>query len=98
MIELVAKLVSFFVEIKKIESGAREHIQRIFNDHEKIKQQLANQKRELELEGHALEKREVVNENEQKKLLEEIEKVRHFMNGHLCLLWTWQNWWIERVE
>lgn len=61
-------------EIKKIESSAREHFQRIFNDHEKIKLQLENQKRELELRGHELEKREVVNENEQKKLAEEIQQ------------------------
>ncbi|KAF5799976.1 putative XS domain-containing protein [Helianthus annuus] len=65
---------SYNEEIKKIQVGAREHFQRIFNDHEKIKLQLENQKRELELRGSELEKREVVNENERKKLSEEIEQ------------------------
>ncbi|KAL8199831.1 hypothetical protein R6Q57_013399 [Mikania cordata] len=59
-------------EIKKIESGAREHFQKIFNDHEKIKQQLQNQRRELELQGQELQKRDAVNEIEQKRLAEEI--------------------------
>lgn len=61
-------------EIKKIESGARDHFQKIFNDHEKVKQQLEEQKRELELRGQELEQREVVNEHEQKKLFEELEQ------------------------
>ncbi|KAI3748751.1 hypothetical protein L6452_12046 [Arctium lappa] len=65
---------SYNEEIKKIQVSAREHFQRIFNDHEKIKLQLENQKRELELRGHELEKREVVNENERKKLSEDIEE------------------------
>ncbi|KAK1441459.1 hypothetical protein QVD17_07368 [Tagetes erecta] len=59
-------------EIKKIEAGAREHIQKICNDHEKIKLQLQNQKRELELQGQELQKRHAFNEIEQKKLSEEI--------------------------
>ncbi|CAK9133594.1 unnamed protein product [Ilex paraguariensis] len=61
-------------EIKKIQSSAREHFQKIFNDHEKLKLQLETQKRELELKGEELEKREAQNENERKKLFEEIEK------------------------
>lgn len=65
----------YWLEIKKIESGSREHIQRIFNDHEKIKLQLENQKIELELKSIELQKREVVSENEQRKLSEEIEQV-----------------------
>ncbi|KAL8233565.1 hypothetical protein R6Q59_019665 [Mikania micrantha] len=59
-------------EIKKIESGAREHFQKIFNDHEKVKLQLQNQRRELELQGQELQKRDAVNEIEQKRLAEEI--------------------------
>ncbi|KVI06947.1 putative domain XH [Cynara cardunculus var. scolymus] len=72
----VTKLVSPFYlsEIKKIGNGAREHFQRILNDHEKIKLQLESEKRELELRGHELEKREVLNENEQKRLSDEIEE------------------------
>ncbi|CAK9135624.1 unnamed protein product [Ilex paraguariensis] len=61
-------------EIKRIQSSAREHFQKIFNDHEKLKVQLETQKKELELKGNELEKRETRNENERKKLFEEIEK------------------------
>ncbi|KAI4307618.1 hypothetical protein L6164_030789 [Bauhinia variegata] len=61
-------------EIRKIQSSARDHYQRIFNDHEKIKLQLESQKNELELRKVELEKREAQNESERKKLAEEIEK------------------------
>ncbi|CAK9172704.1 unnamed protein product, partial [Ilex paraguariensis] len=67
------------VEIKRIQSSAREHFQKIFNDHEKLKVQLETQKKELELKGNELEKRETRNENERKKLFEEIEKVQHLI-------------------
>lgn len=61
-------------EIKKIQSSSRDHLQRIFNDHEKIKSQLECQKKELELRGVELEKREAVNDSERKKLAEELEE------------------------
>lgn len=64
--------------MKKIQSSAREHFQKIFNDHEKIKLQLETQKRELEFRGQELEKRETLSENERKRLSEEIEKVSTF--------------------
>lgn len=58
--------------------SARDHFQRIFNDHEKIKFQLESQKKELEVRGIELEKRDAHNENESRKLAEEIEKVQLF--------------------
>ncbi|KAL1327315.1 hypothetical protein HN51_037378 [Arachis hypogaea] len=61
-------------EIKKIQSSARDHFQRIFSDHEKLKWQLESQKSELELRKVELEKREAHNESERKKLAEEIEE------------------------
>lgn len=64
-----------FTEIKKIQLSARDHFQRIFNDHEKLKLQLGSLKGELELRGVELEKREAHNESERKKLSEELEKV-----------------------
>ena len=73
-----AILLSLFVEIKKIQSSSRDHLQRIFNDHEKIKSQLESQKKELELRGVELEKREADNDSERKKLAEELEEVWHF--------------------
>ncbi|XP_057430114.1 protein INVOLVED IN DE NOVO 2 [Lotus japonicus] len=61
-------------EIKKIQSSARDHFQRIFNDHEKLKLQLESQKSVLELRKIELEKREAHNESERKKLAEDIEE------------------------
>ncbi|GAB2288730.1 hypothetical protein Dimus_023047 [Dionaea muscipula] len=61
-------------EIKKIQLNAREHFQKMFNDHEKLKSQVESEKRELELRGQELEKREARNENERKTLMEDIEK------------------------
>ncbi|XP_031108827.1 protein INVOLVED IN DE NOVO 2 [Ipomoea triloba] len=67
-------LQSYNEEIKKIQSNARDHLQRIFNDHEKLKSQLENQKQQLEVRGQELEKREARNESERKKLSEELEE------------------------
>jgi len=62
-------------EIQKIQLSARDHFQRIFTDHEKLKLQLESHKNELELRKVELEKREAHNESERKKLAEEIEEV-----------------------
>ncbi|CAH1430617.1 unnamed protein product [Lactuca virosa] len=61
-------------EFKKIQLSAREHYQKILNDHEKLKLRLESEKKELQLQGEELQKREVVNENERKILAEEIEE------------------------
>ncbi|KAJ7960129.1 Protein INVOLVED IN DE NOVO 2 [Quillaja saponaria] len=67
-------LQAYNEEIRKIQSSARDHYQRIFNDHEKLKMQLESHKRELELRRVELEKRESQNESDRKMLAEEIEK------------------------
>lgn len=67
-------LQAYNEEIKKIQLGARDHLKKIFSDHEKLKLQLESQKKEFELRGRELEKREAQNENESKYLAEEIEK------------------------
>ncbi|XWS07751.1 hypothetical protein CRYUN_Cryun41cG0017500 [Craigia yunnanensis] len=67
-------LQAYNEEIKKIQLSAREHFQRIFNDHEKLKSQLESHKKDLELRGVELEKREALNESERKKLAEELEE------------------------
>ncbi|KAL6571139.1 hypothetical protein OROHE_002782 [Orobanche hederae] len=61
-------------EIKKIASSAQDHYKKIFNDHEKLKFQLETQKRDLELRGQELMKRETHNEIERKKLAEDLEQ------------------------
>ncbi|KAL4621110.1 hypothetical protein ACB092_06G204300 [Castanea dentata] len=67
-------LQAYNEEIKKIQLSARDHFQRIFKDHEKLKLLVESQKTELEQRGVELEKREARNESESKKLAEEIEK------------------------
>ncbi|MBA0781497.1 hypothetical protein Gotri_002421 [Gossypium trilobum] len=68
-------------EIKKIQVSARDHFQRIFSDHEKLKSQLESHKKDLELRGVELEKREALNESERKKLAEELEEcVWHYFH------------------
>ncbi|OMO59003.1 hypothetical protein CCACVL1_25167 [Corchorus capsularis] len=67
-------LQAYNEEIKKIQLSAREHFQRILNDHEKLKLQLETHKTDLELRGAELEKREALNETERKKLAEELEQ------------------------
>lgn len=62
-------------EIKKIASSAQDHYKKIFNDHEKLKSQLETQKRDLELRGQELMKRETHNEIERKMLAEDLEQV-----------------------
>lgn len=61
--------------MKKIQSSATQHFQSILNGHERLKLQLESQKRELELRRIELEKREANNENERKKLEDEINEV-----------------------
>lgn len=61
-------------DLKKIQDSAKDHFQKIFNDHEKLKAQLESHQRELELRGAELEKREAKNEIDRKRLAEEIEE------------------------
>nr|XP_043617497.1 protein INVOLVED IN DE NOVO 2-like [Erigeron canadensis] len=65
---------SYNEEIMKMMLSTREQSQRIFNDHEKVMLKIESEIRELELQGIELQKREVVNKNERKKLAEEIEQ------------------------
>ncbi|XP_022765145.1 protein INVOLVED IN DE NOVO 2 isoform X3 [Durio zibethinus] len=77
-------LQAYNEEIKKIQLSAREHFQRIFNDHEKLKSQLESHQKDLESRGVELEKREALNESERKKLAEELEQ-NAVQNGALQL-------------
>ncbi|XP_022988349.1 protein INVOLVED IN DE NOVO 2-like [Cucurbita maxima] len=74
MVERDKLLQAYNEEIKKIQLGARDHLKKIFSDHEKLKLQLESQKKEFELRGRELEMREAQNEHESKYLAEEIEK------------------------
>lgn len=77
-----------FPELKKLQSTARDHFQKIFSDHEKMKSQLETQKKELELRGKELEKREAQNESDRKKLLEELEEVKKLaLYLFVCFSW-----------
>lgn len=54
--------------------------------------QLESQKKELELRGEELEKRETQNENDRKILAEEIEKVLMLVLG-VFLFWSYISCW-----
>lgn len=60
-------------------------MQKIFNDHEKLKGQLEAQRVELESRGQELKTRETHNEMERKKLAEDLETVQHlFLLCFIC--------------
>ncbi|CAA0836768.1 Protein INVOLVED IN DE NOVO 2 [Striga hermonthica] len=65
---------SYNEEIKKIANSAQDHYKKIFNEHEKLKSQLETRMRDLERFGEELNKRETHNENERKKLAEDLEQ------------------------
>lgn len=69
-----------------MELSAREHFQKIFSGHEKLKLQLESQKKELEARVQELQKREAKNESERNMLSEEIERVLDFMLQYSILL------------
>ncbi|XP_057480864.1 factor of DNA methylation 4-like isoform X1 [Actinidia eriantha] len=62
---------AYINEIKKMQQHARDHLQNIFKEHEKITLQLQSQREELGLRQKELEKREAQNEDERRKLLSE---------------------------
>lgn len=80
LVECLIACIPLHAELRKIQDNARQHFQKIFKDHEKNKQLLETQKRELELRGQELEKRETQNEYERKKLSEELEEVTLFFS------------------
>ncbi|XP_042504376.1 protein INVOLVED IN DE NOVO 2-like [Macadamia integrifolia] len=61
-------------KIQKMHQDAQNHIQRIFQEHQKIKGNLDSQMKELEQRGKELEKREAQNETERRKLQEDRDK------------------------
>ncbi|XP_028769369.1 protein INVOLVED IN DE NOVO 2-like [Neltuma alba] len=65
---------SYNEEIKKIQASGKDHFQKIFNDHQRLKLLVESQQHELDLRSKELEKREAHNESERKKLAEELEK------------------------
>ncbi|KAF8396789.1 hypothetical protein HHK36_018422 [Tetracentron sinense] len=77
-------------EIKKMQRNARDHFQKIFHEHEKLKLQLESQRKELELRGEELEKREAQNESERKKLIDE-KKENAMKNSSLEMATLEQN-------
>ncbi|KAI3950080.1 hypothetical protein MKW98_008525, partial [Papaver atlanticum] len=58
-------------EILKMQQTAKNHFQRICQEHNKVKSELDTQRQELERRREELEKREAQNETERNKLAEE---------------------------
>ncbi|KAK9279462.1 hypothetical protein L1049_013141 [Liquidambar formosana] len=58
-------------EIRKMQKNARDHFEKIFTEHEKVRKQLEAQKKELKQREKYLEQREAENESERRKLRDE---------------------------
>ena len=61
-----------------MQQHARDHLQNIFKEHDKITLQLQSQREELGQRQNELEKREAQNEDERRKLLSEKKMVLQF--------------------
>ena len=61
-----------------MQQHARDHLQNIFKEHDKITLQLQSQREELGQRQNELEKREAHNEDERRKLLSEKKMVLQF--------------------
>lgn len=62
-------------ETRKMQRQAREHVQRVLDEHEKLSLELENKKRKLDMWSKELNKREALTERERNKLDEEKSKV-----------------------
>lgn len=62
-------------DLNAIQERTMIHIQKIFDDHKKLKMQLESEKKKLEEKGIELAKREAHNETERKNLAAELEQV-----------------------
>ncbi|EOA25333.1 hypothetical protein CARUB_v10018651mg [Capsella rubella] len=61
-------------ELNAIQARTMSHIQKIVDDHEKLKKLLESEKKKLEIKGNELAKREVHNGAERMKLSEDLEQ------------------------
>ena len=58
-----------------MQQDARDHLEHIVSEHEKVKLQLKDQKKELQQREHQLLDREAQNDNERRKLYQEKKMV-----------------------
>ncbi|XP_022964643.1 protein INVOLVED IN DE NOVO 2-like isoform X2 [Cucurbita moschata] len=58
-------------KIRRMQQDARDHLEHIVSEHEKVKLQLKDQKKELQQREHQLLDREAQNDNERRKLYQE---------------------------
>lgn len=63
------------LETRKMQRQAREHVQRVLNEHEKLSLELESKRRKLDTWSKELNKREALTERERQKLDEEKRKV-----------------------
>lgn len=66
------------LEIKKIQQSNRDHLEKIFMDHNKARLDLEAQRKELEYREKDLQKLQTQNVNERNKLYLEIKNVIYF--------------------
>lgn len=63
------------LEIRRLQQDARDHFKHIVSEHEKVKLQIEDQKKELQQREHQLLDREAQNDNERRKLHKEKKMV-----------------------
>lgn len=68
----------FSPETRKMQRIARDHVQRILAEQEKMNHELESKKRQLDWRTRELSKREVLTERERQKLEEEMLQVTYF--------------------
>ncbi|XP_023519693.1 protein INVOLVED IN DE NOVO 2-like [Cucurbita pepo subsp. pepo] len=72
MMEQMDETVKIYNDnIRRMQQDARDHLEHIVSEHEKVKLQLKDQKKELQQREHQLLDREAQNDNERRKLYQE---------------------------
>lgn len=74
-IQLLRLSFLIILETRKMQRQAREHVQRVLNEHEKLSLELESKRRKLDTWSKELNKREALTERERQKLDEEKRKV-----------------------
>ena len=74
-----------YTETKKMERLSQEHVQRVFDEQERLKEDLEKRGKNLDSWSKELNKREALTEREKQKLEEEKRKVILFFYSYLII-------------
>jgi predicted nuclease with TOPRIM domain len=82
MIVPIVFLFILFTEMRNMQSAAREHTQRVFQETEKLRKQLAEKESSIERRSKELNEQVAQTDMERRKLEEERKKV--WVHPHFC--------------